>query len=377
MASHDIRPEDLVIHVLNVGFGDSIVVQFPVNSEGKRPYGIIDCYLYNKTKKYLDKLTHDSSEGFYVDFICATHPHRDHILGIKNLLKNTTYRPREFWDSGFRHNSNDYRGILETLMEMETSEAEGNGEKKKVPMIRVSSGMERYYGNVRLTVLAPSVMLRNRYDTYGIDMNNASIVLRLEHHETSALQMRYEEYSGNASKEAIREIGQSVAILAGDAEFDSWAHITQEFPKLEKQSKHDPLIKKMTNYLACHVLKVAHHGSMHSSPLDVYEKMTPSLAVISAKQEQSTSGDMTRDMFPHQSAVIALEECGSRIITTDGTYEGRLKDDGTQKDPAMAHPGSIVIAIPPGGKPRWRKLGDNKGSHPDPPTSLDEPSDSD
>ena len=62
--------------------------------------------------------------------------------------------------------------------------------------------------------------------------------------------------------------------------------------------------QKMTNYLSCHVLKVAHHGSMHSSPLDVYEKMSPNLAVISSKQEQSTSGGRTRDIFPHQSATI-------------------------------------------------------------------------
>jgi len=112
------------------------------------------------------------------------------------------------------------------------------------------------------------------------------------------LEIKSEEYLGNMSQEDIRKAGKSVVILAGDAEFDSWSHITQEFPKLEKQSKHKPLVNKMINYLACHTIKVAHHGSMHSSPLDVYERMSPNLAVISTKQEQSTSVVGTRNMFP-------------------------------------------------------------------------------
>jgi hypothetical protein len=40
--------------------------------------------------------------------------------------------------------------------------------------------MKSYIGTLRITALGPSVALRNRYATSGIDMNNASIVLRLE-----------------------------------------------------------------------------------------------------------------------------------------------------------------------------------------------------
>jgi hypothetical protein len=35
--------------------------------------------------------------------------------------------------------------------------------------------------------------------------------------------------------------------------------------------------------------------------------------------------------------------------------------------------GSIVIAIPPGGKPHWRKLNDDSSNAPPAPTILDEP----
>ena len=351
MANYNIKPEDLVISILNVGFGDNIVIRFPRQANGMYPVGIVDCYKAQKTKNYIRNHTGNS---FRVEFICATHPHRDHILGINALLTDDDFVPSEFWDSGFRHNSSTYRTILTTL------------KSKPTRTIRASSGMEKYVGNVSITVLAPSIRLRNRYATYGVDMNNASIVLRLEHHSQNVLEIKSEEYVGNMSQEDIRKAGGSVAILAGDAEFDSWSHITQEFPKLERPDAHKPLVNKMINYLACHTIKVAHHGSMHSSPLDVYEKMSPNLAVISNKQKQSTSTVGTRNLFPHDSSILALKECKAHILTTDGSYEAIKSNNQPQQ-------GSIVIAIPPGGSPHWRKMNDDSSNPPSAPTNLDKP----
>jgi len=123
----------------------------------------------------------------------------------------------------------------------------------------------------------------------------------------------------------------------------------------------------MTNYLACHTIKVAYHGSMHSSPLDVYEKMSPNLAVISTRQESSSSAGVgTRNLFPHDSSVLALKECKADILTTDGSYEA---SDAS----GVAQEGSIVIAIPPGGRPHWRKYNDDSSTAPAAPTMLNQP----
>lgn len=353
MANYNIKPNDLIISILNVGFGDNIVIRFPQKADGTYPIGIVDCYRAQKTKDYIRNLTGNS---FLVEFICATHPHEDHIKGIDSLLTDSAFEPIEFWDSGFRHNSNTYRTILTTLKSSTTR------------MLRASSGMERYFGNVSVTILAPSILLRNRYATYGVDMNNASIVLRIEHHSDEVLAIKSREYEGNASQNDIRAAGKSVVILAGDAEFDSWSHIAQEFPKLERTTNHHPLVNKMTNYLACHTIKVAHHGSMHSSPLDVYEKMSPNLAVISTKQEVSTSAAVgTRNLFPHDSSILALKESKAMILTTDGSYEASLANSN------QPQPGSIVIAVPPGGSPHWRKMNDDSDSVPAAPTVLDKP----
>ena len=56
MVAKKIRSEDLVIHVLNVGFGDNIIIEFPVDNNGRRSFGVVDCYKGKKTKDYLDAL---------------------------------------------------------------------------------------------------------------------------------------------------------------------------------------------------------------------------------------------------------------------------------------------------------------------------------
>jgi beta-lactamase superfamily II metal-dependent hydrolase len=345
-----IKPEDLVFHFLNVGFGDNILVEFPVDKAGKRSYGLVDCRNSKKTIKYLDKLMDIRPGSSELKFVCATHPHFDHISGINPFLESEKYQVKEFWDSGFRHKSQTYIKILQSLL------------LQGIELNRLSSGMERYFGNVQVTALAPSIRLRNKYATFGVDMNNASIVLRFEHHAEDVMSMRSKEYTGSVSLEAEREAGRSVVILAGDAEYDSWSYITEEFPRLERTDAHKPLVKKMVNYLACSVLKVAHHGSMHSAPLDVYEKMNPETAIVSTEQEESTKKIcdlvLTRGLFPHSLAVTALEECGAQILTTDGCYE-------SEKTSSPKKPGSIVVVVPPGGKPRCKKLEDTREGTPE------------
>ncbi len=355
----NVEPEDLVFHILNVGFGDSIVVELPEDEHGQRSYGIVDCCKYDKTNDYLDKLVHKRPGDRKLKFICATHPHIDHIRGIKKFIESPSTRPAKLWDSGFRHASQTYMKILRSALD------------HRVDVVRVSSGMEWYYGQVQISALSPSIRLRNKYATYGVDMNNASVVLRFENHREKYLLTRSHEYEGTSSKLDVRRAGSGVVILAGDAEYDSWAHITDEFPRLERTDEHKPLVTKMLNQLACNVIKVSHHGSMHGTPLDVYEKMMPETAIISTRQEYSTKdvGDFTlqRGLFPHPTSIMALEEVGALIMTTEGCYECEERDGGVQKYPEYAHEGTIVVRVPPGGSAELEKLDDDKDTVPDPP----------
>jgi hypothetical protein len=198
-------------------------------------------------------------------------------------------------------------------------------------------------------------------------------VLRFEHHDKPVLMVKSKEFEGASPKEEEREASPAVVILAGDAEFDSWSHICQEYPRLEKTVTYLPLVTKIVNYLECSVVKVAHHGSMHSAPLDIYEKMKPKKAIISSKQKVSDlkvgNRTLSRTLFPHQSAVIALEEIGAECATTDGSYES-MDEDGTSKNLDWAHEGSLVIVVPPGKKPLWKKLNDAVEETGDPPLEI-------
>lgn len=349
-----IRPTDLVFHFLNVGHGDAIVVELPPDSQGRRHLGVVDCYKAAKTKAYMEHLR-NARPVHGVAFVCATHPHRDHIEGIEALLTDPATRPAEFWDSGFRHNSLDYKSILETVRH------------QGIQMLRVSSGMEWYFGKARVTALAPSVALRNRYATYGVDMNNASVVLRFEHCRRDVVTVESLRYKGQTDPERVRRASSAVAILGGDAEFDSWAQVCEEYPHRVSSSAHKPLVHKLLNLLKCGVLKVAHHGSMHSAPLEVLEQMEPTLAVVSNEQRTSTiqtaSGPFTRELFPHPTTAIALREVKATVLTTDGSFE-------TAHGTAFAHPGTIVAVISPGRAPRFTKLNDNASTVLPPPPQV-------
>jgi hypothetical protein len=174
-------------------------------------------------------------------------------------------------------------------------------------------------------------------------------------------------YHDQDDPQILRDAGDSVVILGADAEFDNWAQIAEEYPHVERTSKHDPLVKKAVNLLNCAVVKVSHHGSMHSAPLDVYERMSPALAILSSKQEQSSvthhGQPVTRTLYPHPVAIETLRESGSEVLSTDGYFES-LAGGGNMQ------PGTIVVAVAPGKKPRHTKLSDDTDTVPLPPAAI-------
>lgn len=294
-----VKPESLCVHVLNVGDGDSIVIQFP-QVNGKRKFAVVDCYTANKTIKYLEKFKDVYGEEVdELEFVCATHPHSDHIMGIPKLLDTFKGRIGEFWDSGFRHNSVTYGNMIEKIEQDE-----------EISFFRVTSGMERKINNVKVSVLAPSIYLRNRYDTYGVNINNASVVLKLEY-------------------KAEDVVNPSVIILGGDAQFLSWSKILEEYPNYMKTNNPDQKIQveKSFNPLNCRVLKVAHHGSKHGTALECVERLDPEYAIVSC------SGS-SRHRFPHEIARLSLEDVSKmgekdRIYFTDYSEPEKPKSGTT------------------------------------------------
>ncbi len=308
-----VKPESLCVHILNVGDGDSIILEFP-EVGGVRKYAVVDCYLAEKTIQYLEKLGADELE-----FVCATHPHLDHIAGVPDLLTAFKGKVRNFWDSGFRHTSLTHEQIIELI-----------GEDDAIRFSRVTSGTERMCNGVKVIVLAPSIVLRNRYDTYGVNINNASIVLKLEY-------------------QAQNRKNPGVIVLGADAQFDSWSKIAEEFPRWEATANPDQKVKSdmADNPLNCQVLKVPHHGSKHGTILEFVEHMSPKYAVVSCSQTSSYG-------FPHEISLLALREEVDQVTFTDGTADAQRY-------------GTTVIICNGSNRPKIVGLGDDTETVPDPP----------
>jgi beta-lactamase superfamily II metal-dependent hydrolase len=146
-------------------------------------------------------------------------------------------RIRQFWHSGLQADTLAYKAVLQRT-----------SEESSIVSIRQTAGAEFEFGDVKIVVLAPSIELRNRFETHHFNANNASIVLKVIYKD-------------------------SVVILGGDAQFDSWSKVCEEFPRASRvrtltggESASDI---QEANPLKCQVLKVAHHGSKHGTSLDV------------------------------------------------------------------------------------------------------------
>jgi beta-lactamase superfamily II metal-dependent hydrolase len=255
------KRKELRVHLLNVGHGCNIIIQFPDDT-----FGVVDCYLAEKTINYLAKLS-----AAELQFICATHPHADHSLGIPNLMREYSGRIRQLWHCGFPHPSRTDALILK-LAELD----------QNIVCIYQRAGTQINIGGVSLTVLSPSQRLYNQFLNYQTDINDASIVLKLTYN-------------------------RSEMILGSDALARSWGEIMADFPA--------------KGGLNCQTLVVPHHGSDNGIPFGLLRQMKPRHALISASA-QTIHGIQ----FPDKTTVQMLTRIGCTIYNTaDVDAEGKPK----------------------------------------------------
>lgn len=262
---------ELKIHFLNVNHGDATIIEFPdIAGENIAHFAVIDTgpdrtitreYVteYFRALKNLRQYNDaDDQFDYRIHFVCMTHPHSDHYGGAENFLDNfgnpqnpATNKIERFWDCGFRINDDDYLAILQRIIN-----------NNRITFTRVSAGTEFKIGECIVQVLAPSIDLRNRYDTYGVKTNDASIVLRIK-------------------------FRSAYIIMAGDAEYASWAKLTEEFPRKEAITFYHDAIglaerDETTDQLDCMLLRMSHHGSKRGTSFEYLERLSPGKVVISA-----------------------------------------------------------------------------------------------
>jgi hypothetical protein len=273
--------------------------------------------------------------------VVGTHPHDDHIGGMAEFVRRYADQIVEYWEPGYWHTSLTYHDLMNAL------------EDSPILHGQPTSGMTRYVDNVKVVALSPGVGLRNRFDSYGIELNNSSIALKLEY-PASRVQER------NAQRLYLRIRNTRRLILGADAQTLSWAQVMVDFPELRADASGVAKQLRMAtgaDPLRAQVLKVPHHASKHGLNLELMELVDPDVSLV------SSVGGGGKYNFPHRVAMESLREAlqpiakaGDRATDLDlGIHYTAAHDD------AGATLGTIALVIPPTGDMRMWRFGDPRG----------------
>ncbi|MGH9752808.1 MAG: ComEC/Rec2 family competence protein, partial [Blastocatellia bacterium] len=253
----------LQVYALDVGQGDSSLIITP---EGKSV--LIDAGPPQAGDEVVAALQKKNIKS--LDLAVATHPHADHIGGMRAVLENVEVK--NFLDSGQSFASNEYERLLRAIKE------------KRVRFIEAKKGMTfDLDSGVKLEALNPrgDGQWITKVRSGGSVENANSVVLRLSY--------------GNFSM-----------LFTGDAEFET-----------------EQLMMKSSAPLRAQVLKVGHHGSRHATSGRFLEAVAPEAAVISC-------GATNRYGHPAQQTLERLQKAGVKIYRTDLNGEIAIITDGTK-----------------------------------------------
>jgi beta-lactamase superfamily II metal-dependent hydrolase len=292
------RPEALVYFLCNVGDGDAQVLLLPAGQPGAlRQVVIVDAAVVAKIPKLLralDKAQVISLQAGGEDpiaLVVLTHPHQDHVGGMVEILEDFGDLIAEFWDPGYYHAIPAYYHMMAAI------EARPN-----LVYAQPTSGLRRWIRDVALTVLSPSVQLRNRYDSYGTEINDSSISLRLDFPYSRWLEARQAVEQG----QPLPQLKTASLVLGADAQTLSWSYVLVDFPFLRKSetpaAKAIAAAQSNLDLLKSDVLKVSHHASKHGVNLELVERVDPKLTLI------SSVGGGGEFHFPHTVTQEAIRE---------------------------------------------------------------------
>ncbi len=312
-------PAALVYFLVNVGDGDTQLLVLPTDAHGHRRLVIVDVATRSKLPRLLDAL---HAEGLIeppgtvgqLRLLVATHPHNDHIGGMADLVAQYA-GPEEFidqfWEPGYFYPSPAFHNLMRQM--------EG---RKDVRWLQPTSGTSLLLDAVGVTVVGPGVGLRNRFDTYGVNVNDASITLMIEYPATKVLTEPDPDNKNRINRRMVKSKTHRL-LLGADAQFTSWAQATVDFPNL--QQEYNPILARelraasRTDYLKADLLKVSHHGSKHGVNIELLERVAAPTTLISS---QVGGGSYH---FPHLLALEAVRE--ARQATTTNRAD-RKPDSG-------------------------------------------------
>jgi len=242
---------EIIVAFLDVGQGDSILIRSRHNAV------LIDGGETNRGDTVLGYLRRMGITR--LDYVIATHPHSDHIGGLVTILNRVEVGRVLMPD--VVHTTTAFENFLSVI------------ENNRIAAHAPTQGERFTAGIIDFTVLAPVSGFA------GSNLNDASIVIRLEHGTTSF-------------------------VFTGDAEGASERAMIAAFECLRAD-----------------VIKIGHHGSRTSTTEAFLDAVQPTAAVISV-------GGNNRFGHPHPDVIARLNYRGIQILRTDKMGSIVMATDG-------------------------------------------------
>ncbi|MGH9943177.1 MAG: ComEC/Rec2 family competence protein [Pyrinomonadaceae bacterium] len=268
--------EELRVHVLDVGQGDSILVVAP---GGK--VALVDAGNPGTGKKIAEALKRHGVD--HIDLFITTHAHADHIGAADEIINSTPVRA--VLDSKVPNTTKNYEDFL--------SAVESKIENPRENFITAAPGQTFAIGEsgAVLTVLAPipPLFTKEQLRSGGNEPNANSVVVRLDYGDFSLL-------------------------LTGDAEAQTEQRLISNGARLDAD-----------------VLKVGHHGSKYATSEEFLRRGQFDAAVIS-------NGADNRYGHPNQDVLDRLKAAGVRVYRTDLQGEITITTRGKGEDDYIITP---------------------------------------
>lgn len=248
----------LDVYVLDVGQGDSIFLRSP---SGKTM--LVDASTSDMADRIDDFL--QAQHVTRLDVVIGTHPHADHIGGMKEIISK--YEVGAYYMPDAVTDTNVFEKLVDEL------------EARDIPVVQAVGGSDSFIEwdeSTEVRILSPLSFV-----VYP-DLNNESVVCRVSYGDTSIL-------------------------LTGDAETFAEEAFMKEIP---------------TRLLRSTVLKLGHHGSSTSTGTSFLNVVRPELAIASVGADNEYG-------HPHQETLDKLKEAGIELLRTDLNGVIHIAFDGT------------------------------------------------
>jgi beta-lactamase superfamily II metal-dependent hydrolase len=312
------KESGLIIHVLDVGHGDSLLVEFP---DGES-FGIIDCHTHTSSNRFARKhglpdhepkvlsfLRKRQMEGVNVRvaFICLSHFHEDHFDGLATVvveLRKLGIKVDRFWDPGISKlkvqsmsTLNAHDGIKGQIQQLSRLYRElGTLARRGMELDFLQSQRDELLclAGVKITLLAPWATHWARYQGF------------LKHSDPGSYSKTFPSSANEnlVSSALLLSFGLSKVILAGDITNHAWRELLTRFSDTKK---------------SINAVKISHHGSREGNflpkrrgkPLEsVVDRIGSSAGVIAA-----ISGGYVSNL-PHPDTLSDLTNQKARALCT-------------------------------------------------------------